>query len=71
MSSPARLPSLIDPTSGEVIFSTSDPEWRLPHGLHTLEVDQAEVCGVRPWVETAPGPSHQKVSQTEVRRFQV
>jgi hypothetical protein len=65
------LPSLIDPTSGEVIFSTSDPEWRLPQGLHTLEVDQAEVYGVRPWVETVPGPSHQKVSQTEVRRFQV
>ena len=35
--------SLIDPASGEVIFSTSDPEWRLPQGLHTLEVDQAEV----------------------------
>jgi hypothetical protein len=29
--------------SGEVIFSTSDPEWRLPQGLNTLEVDQAEV----------------------------
>jgi hypothetical protein len=22
---------------------TSDPEWSLPQGLHTLEVDQAEV----------------------------
>ena len=35
--------SLLDPQSGEVIFSTSDPELELPAGLRVLETEEAEV----------------------------
>lgn len=35
--------SLLDPQSGEVIFSTSDPELQLPAGLRVLETEEAEV----------------------------
>lgn len=35
--------SLLDPQTGEVIFSTSDPELDLPTGLRVLETEEAEV----------------------------
>jgi len=35
--------SLLDPQTGEVIFSTSDPELDLPTGLRILETEEAEV----------------------------
>jgi len=35
--------SLLDPQTGKVIFSTSDPELDLPTGLRILETEEAEV----------------------------
>lgn len=35
--------SLLNPQTGEVIFSTSDPELDLPKGLRVLETEEAEV----------------------------
>jgi len=35
--------SLLDPQTGEVIFSTSDPELELPMGLRILETEETEV----------------------------
>jgi hypothetical protein len=35
--------SVINPVTGEVLFSTSDPELALPDGLEKLEVEEAEV----------------------------
>jgi len=35
--------SLLDPLTGDVVFSTSDPELSLPAGLHHLETEETEV----------------------------
>lgn len=38
--------SVIHPETGEVLFSTSDPELTLPEGLQKLEAEEAEVSRV-------------------------
>ena len=38
--------SLIDPDTGEVVFSTSDPELSLPDGVRHLETEETEVDSV-------------------------
>ena len=38
--------SVIHPETGEVLFSTSDPELALPEGLQKLEAEEAEVSRV-------------------------
>ena len=38
--------SLIDPDTGEVVFSTSDPELTLPEGVRHLETEETEVDSV-------------------------
>ena len=38
--------SLIDPDTGEVVFSTSDPELSLPEGVRHLETEETEVDSV-------------------------
>jgi len=35
--------SLLDPQTGDVVFSTSDPELSLPTGVHHLETEETEV----------------------------
>ena len=43
--------SLLDPNTGEVVFSTSDPELRLPEGVRHLETEETEVDRVVSGVE--------------------
>ena len=43
--------SLLDPATGEVVFSTSDPELRLPEGVRHLETEETEVDRVVSGVE--------------------
>ena len=43
--------SLLDPANGEVVFSTSDPELRLPEGVRHLETEETEVDRVVSGVE--------------------
>lgn len=43
--------SLLDPLTGDVVFSTSDPELSLPTGLHHLETEETEVERVVAGVE--------------------
>ena len=43
--------SLLHPSTGEVVFSTSDPELRLPEGVRHLETEETEVDRVVSGVE--------------------
>ena len=43
--------SLLHPDTGEVVFSTSDPELRLPEGVRHLETEETEVDRVVSGVE--------------------
>ena len=57
--------SLLDPATGAVVFSTSDPELDLPSGLHHLETEETEVKRV------VAGTDHQSMLVRSDRRLQL